>query len=141
MRLILVEHGGEVVRGDTAVFAARSAEWAENTFQRVGVAELAVIAARLCDESEGRPHWNYEYSTFGPYERGGGYDVFVCAEDMDAAPPEHFLELANILCCAFYVGFVRCLKPVIPFKVRRESAKSATEGESRPHREGAAGTG
>lgn len=122
MRLILVEHGGECVCGDSAHFASRSPEWAENTFQKLGVAKLAVIAARLLDESEGRFRWNYQFSSFGPCERGGGYDVFVCAEEMDEAPSECFSDMSNVLCRCFYMGFVRCLKPVIPFYLNRRNA-------------------
>jgi hypothetical protein len=130
MRLILVEHGGERVCGDSAVFGARSPEWAENAFQRVGVPRLAVVAARLCDESQGRFHWNYEYSTFGPFEPGSGYDVFVCAEDMDDAPPGQFRRMSDLLCCSFYGGFVRCVKPAIAFDLNRRRASAARREEA-----------
>ncbi len=118
MRLILVEHGGERVCGDSAVFAARSPEWADNTFQRAPVGELAVVAARLLDESEGRFRWNYQFRLFGPCERGG-YDVFACAEDMDDAPPDDLQNITEVYCRCFYIGFVLCLKPVIPFHLKR----------------------
>lgn len=137
MRLILVEHGGECVCGDSACFASRSPEWAENTFQKVGVGKLAVIAARLLDESEGRFRWNYQFSSFGPCERGGGYDVFVCAEEMDDTPPECFSEMSNVLCRCFYMGFVRCLKPVIPFDLNRRSSVCVAKPEDAPERAGA----
>lgn len=127
MRLILVEHGGERVFGDSAVFAARSPEWAENTFQGAGIAKLSVIAARLLDESDGRFQWNYEFAPFGPDERGG-YDVFMCAEDLDEAPPQCFREIPSVLCRCFYMGFVFCLKPVIPLDPRKRAAKA----EKRP---------
>lgn len=119
MRLILVEHGGECIRGDSAIFATQSPEWAENTFQEVSVAKLAVIAARLLDESEGYFRWNYQFSSFGPSERGVGYDIFVCPEDLDEATPDWFREVSNVVCRCFYMGFVRCLKPVIPFNLSR----------------------
>jgi hypothetical protein len=130
MRLILVEHGGEHVCGDSAVFGRRSPEWAENAFQKVGVAQLAVVAARLCDESHGRFRWNYQYSTFGPSKPGGGYDVFVCAEDMDEAPPERFRKMSDLLCCSFYAGFVRCMKPAIAFDINRRSSSAGKRGET-----------
>ncbi len=130
MRLILVEHGGECVRGDSALFASRSAEWAENTFQKVSVSKLAVVAARLLDESEGRFRWNYHFSSFGPFERGGGYDVFVCGEDADDAPPESFGEVSHVVCRCFYVGFVRCLKPVVPFDLNRRSSIAGKREEA-----------
>lgn len=127
MRLILVEHGCERVCGDSAAFAARSPEWAENTFQKPRVARLSVLAARLLDESEGRFRWNYQFAHFGPFEPGGGYDVFACAADLDEAPCECFREMPNVLRSCFYVGFVRCLKPAIPFdRTRRNPASRAT---------------
>lgn len=127
MRLILVEHGGECVRGDSALFASRSPEWAENTFQKVSVSKLALTAARLLDESEGRFRWNYHFSSFGPCERGGGYDIFVCPEDVDEAPPECFREMSNVVCRCFYMGFVMCLKPVIPFGLNRRKTAATRE--------------
>jgi hypothetical protein len=128
MRLVLVEHGGERVFGDSAVFAARSPEWAENTFQRAGIAKLSVIAARLLDESDGRFQWNYEFAPFGPGERGG-YDVFLCAEDLDEAPPHCLQEFSNVLCRCFYMGFVYCLQPVIPLEPRKRSANAEKRAE------------
>ncbi|WP_363349575.1 hypothetical protein [Methylocystis echinoides] len=125
MRLVLVDHGGERIRGDSARFAARSPEWAECTFREVGVAKLSLMAARLLDESEGRFSWRYQYSSFGPARRGGGYDVFSCSDDLDEAPPAHFEDISNVMCECFYVGHVHCIPPVISLHSRRRAAKAA----------------
>ncbi len=122
MRLVLVEHGGERVRGDSAVFAARSPEWAELTFLKTSVATLSIIAARLFDESEGRVLWNYEYSSFGPLEKGEGYDIFATSQDLDDLPAAHFEQISNVMCECFYVGHVRCIPPVVSLhRHRRQS--------------------
>ncbi len=119
MRLVLVEHGGERVRGDSAVFAARSPEWAELTFLKTGVATLSIIAARLFDESEGRFLWNYHYSSFGPLEQCEGYDIFACSQDLGDLPAAHFEQISNVMCECFYVGHVRCVPPVVSLHGRR----------------------
>lgn len=119
MRLVLVDHGGERVRGDSAFFAARSPEWAESTFRGMGVAQLSLMAARLLDESEGRFCWRYHYSSFGPARLGGGYDVFSCADDLDEAPVSRFEDISNVICECFYVGHVRCIPPVISLHSHR----------------------
>lgn len=126
MRLVLVDHGGERVRGDSAVFAARSPEWAENTFLKKNVAQLAIVAARVFDESEGRFRWNYHYSPFGPFEKCQGYDVFACAQDLDDAPACRYLQLSNVICECFYVGHVRCIPPVVSLHSRRMRAAAGS---------------
>lgn len=135
MRLLLVDHGGERVRGDSAVFAACSPEWADCTFRNMGVAHLSLVAARLLDESEGRFSWRYQYSSFGPACRGGGYDVFSCAPDRDEASPAHFEDISNVMCECFYLGYVFCIPPVISLHSRRRQpgATHAEEG-AHPHR-------
>jgi hypothetical protein len=72
----------------SADFATNSPDWAENTIKKVTLAKLDIIAARLFDESEGCSRWNYQFTSFSPCERGGGYDVFLCAADADDASPE-----------------------------------------------------
>lgn len=125
MRLVLVEHGGERVRGDSAAFAARSPEWAENTFRNIGVAKLSVIAARLFDESEGRFKWNYLYSSFGPLRPGDGYDIFACGHDLDILPSVHFQDITNVICECSYVGHVLCIPPVVSITSRRRPSTTA----------------
>lgn len=120
MRLVLVEHGGERVCGDTAHFAARSAEWAENTFQRVSVSHLATIAARLLDESEGRFLWTYQYAPFGPRD-GVGYDIFGVADQLEAEPEARFSHITEVVEKCFYFGFVRCARPAVPFIPARQT--------------------
>lgn len=131
MRLVLVEHGGERVCGDSAFFAARSPEWADNTFHKVGIAKLALMAARLLDESEGRFLWNYQFAAFGPCQRGG-YDVLACAEDLDEAPAQCFLDASDVFCRCFYMGFVLCLKPVIPFNLNRRNKRPSKQERATP---------
>ncbi|MGJ0507783.1 MAG: hypothetical protein ACR652_11820 [Methylocystis sp.] len=134
MRLVLVEHGSERVRGDSAVFAASSCVWAENAFLNVGVSKLSVVAARLFDESEGRLRWNYEYSPFGPLEKGEGYDIFACSHDLHEAPPVHFEDLANVFCECFYVGHVRCIPPVVSLQSHRSRRAEAEKARAAPLR-------
>lgn len=135
MRLVLVDHGGERVRGDSALFAARSPEWAESTFRGMSVAQLSLIAARLLDESEGRFCWRYHYSSFGPPRTGGGYDVFSCANDLDEAPIGRFEDLSNIMCECFYAGHVLCIPPVISLHARRRRSSLVNpEGSAQPAR-------
>ncbi len=136
MRLLLVDHGGERVRGDSAVFAACSPEWADCTFRKIGVAQLSLMAARLLDESEGRFRWRYQYSSFGPARCGGGYDVFSCAPALDDASLTHFEDISNVVCECFYFGYVCCIPPVISLHSRRRRPPSSIrpEGSAQPQR-------
>ncbi len=135
MRLVLVDHGGERVRGDSAAFAACSSEWADCTFRKFGVAQLSLMAARLLDESEGRFSWRYQYSSFGPARLGGGYDVFSCAHDLDEASLAHFENISNVVCECFYVGYVLCIPPVISLHSRRRRPSPIhPAGSAPPHR-------
>jgi hypothetical protein len=122
VRLVLVDHGGERVRGDSAVFAANSAEWAELTFRKLSISHLAPVAARLLDENEGRLRWRYEYHSFGPLRTGAGYDVFACARDREVLGPEHFRYLTDVISGCFYMGFVASFAPAIPLKLFRDQA-------------------
>jgi hypothetical protein len=122
VRLVLVDHGGERVRGDSAVFAANSAEWAELTFGKLSISHLAPVAARLLDEHEGRLRWRYEYHSFGPLRSGAGYDVFACARDREVFGPEQFRCLSDVISGCFYMGFVACFAPAIPLKPFRDQA-------------------
>jgi hypothetical protein len=78
-RLILVEGGSDVVIGDTAFFLAESKEWIALTQANTGVDELAVVAARLFDKSQGRVVNSYQFSFFWA-DKEGGYDIFQVAE-------------------------------------------------------------
>ncbi len=85
MRIVLIQHGGERVLGGCDTLDPRSVEFHKNALERVGPDELAVIAARWFDESEGQYYWDYRFAPFGPRDRKEGYDVFVCRYEADAA--------------------------------------------------------
>jgi hypothetical protein len=121
MRIVLVDHGGESVRGDTAVFAARSAEWAANSSKSIG--HLSIVAARLLDESEGRRQWTYRFSPFGPRGPSAGYDIFACGDEWEDAAPESLKIISTVICRCSYMGYVHCTPPNVALGSRRRSAK------------------
>jgi hypothetical protein len=85
MRLVLVDAGSDRVCGDSAVFAARSAEWAENAFRDARIEDMSLIAARLLDERAGKLGWRYRFDPLGPVD-DSSYDVFVVNEDAESLP-------------------------------------------------------
>jgi hypothetical protein len=103
MRVVLVEHNGHRVCGNSAAFAAQSAEWAAISDSVASPEEKAIAAAKLLDESQGRPVWRYEFTTFGP-DHCDGYDVFFCPSPQDAE------DVSTVVCCCQYVGCV-CRHP------------------------------
>ena len=132
MRLVLIDHGGDRVRGDSVLFASGSAEWAENCFLNVSLEHLSLIAARLFDESEGRFRWRYRFSAFGPDRTGIGYDVFACCEDLEEAPPEALRVFSTVICCCAYVGYVACVPPAATLESRRAARSEAAKWQAEP---------
>ena len=124
MRLILLDHGGDRVRGDSLTFASRSAEWAENCFLSVSLEHLSLIAARLFDESEGRFRWRYRFTAFGPEKIDKGYDVFTCCDELEEAPPETLRVFSTVICRCRYVGYVSRTPPVLSLAARRGVARA-----------------
>lgn len=127
MRLFLVEHGGDSVRGDSAIFTVGSAEWAELTFRGASIEELSRVAARLLDESEGNYRWTYAFDVFGPEGRSNGYDVFFCRGGGEQLSDDSLSDLSTIICCCEYIGYVRRAPPVIPLRKRDRPAIHAKD--------------
>ena len=113
MRVVLVGHGGERVLDGSDALDPRDTELSRITHERKAADELAVIAARLFDESEGRYYWDYRFTPFGPRDRREGYDVFVCQHERDVAAKDRLKDFGTVVTECFYVGYVRCLPPAI----------------------------
>ncbi|MDJ0447556.1 MULTISPECIES: hypothetical protein [Methylocystis] len=112
MRLVLVEWASDRVLGDTADFAKDSAEWADCAFREIALEQLAVVAARLFDESRGRRGWRYQFACFGRKENTT-YEIFTVNEEEEEAifrPDASSIMQAVITRCA-YAGFVRRKPP------------------------------
>jgi hypothetical protein len=119
MRIVLIQHGGERVLGGCDTLDPRSVEFHKNALERVGPDELAVIAARWFDESEGQYYWDYRFAPFGPRDRKEGYDVFVCRYEADAAAKMRLQDFGVVATKCFYVGYVCRLPPVILIDYRQ----------------------
>jgi hypothetical protein len=132
MRLVLVDRNSDRICGDTAMFAARSAEWAENSFRSIDVEHMSLIAARLLDESEGKRCWVYEFICFRPLDTTGGYDIFLVDEEMAEGVPEFFnaqddAAMSTLITLCQYVGHVSCAPPVLPMKAKRRIEKALAD--------------
>jgi hypothetical protein len=108
MRLLLVDCRSDEILGDTAEFASDSAEWAECAFRKIGIEQLALVAARLFDESHGRFGWRYQFACFGRKERTA-YEIFAVNDEdeqgaFSCSDPSAF---ATVITNCVYVGFVR----------------------------------
>src|SRR5512136_2566543 len=113
MRVVLIEHGGARVLDGLGASDARNFEHPKTAHAREDPDELAVIAARRFDESEGRYYWNYRFAPFGPCDRSDGYDVFVCPCEPDETTQNRLEDFGIVVTQCFYVGYVRCVPPAI----------------------------
>jgi hypothetical protein len=127
MRIVLIEHGGERVLEGLDALDARSVEPSKSVHGREASDELAVIAARRFDESEGRYYWDYRFTPFGPRDCRDGYDVFVCQHEPDDAAKEHLRDFGVVVTGCFYVGYVRCLPPPIVNDFRDSRSSDALD--------------
>jgi hypothetical protein len=125
MRVVLIEHGGERVLDRSGARDARSFELPNSAHAREDSDELAVIAARRFDESEGRYYWNYRFASFGPRDRGGGYEVFVCPDEPDDAAQDLLEDFGVVVTECFYAGYVRCVPPAILIDCRESHSRDA----------------
>jgi hypothetical protein len=125
MRVVLIEHGGECVLDGLDARDDRSFGLPKNAHAREDPDELAVIAARRFDESEGRYYWNYQFAPFGPRDRSDGYDVFVCPSEPDNAAQDRLEDFGVVVTECFYAGYVRCLPPAILIDARESDSSDA----------------
>lgn len=127
MRLVLIEWGSDKVLGDTAEFAKNSAEWVECTFREIAIEQLAVVAARLYDESRGRRGWRYQFACFGRKENTT-YEIFAVNEEEEEQEavfrPDDSSAIEAVMTRCAYVGFV-CRKPPEPVKAPLPIARAA----------------
>jgi hypothetical protein len=124
MRLVLVESVSDRVLGDTAEFAKNSAEWVECAFREIGFEHLAVVAARLFDESRGRYGWLYQFACFGRKENTS-YEIFTVNEEEEAVfRADDSSAIGAVMTRCAYVGFVR-RKPPEPAKAPLPIARAA----------------
>jgi hypothetical protein len=124
MRVVLIEHGGERVLGDLAARDARTFELPKSAHAREDPDELAVIAARRFDESEGRYYWSYRFTPFGSRDRSDGYEVFVCLGQPDDAAQDRLEDFGVVVMECFYAGYVRCVPPPILIGPKGETASN-----------------
>jgi hypothetical protein len=133
MRLVLVDCQTDRICGDTAIFAASSADWAENSFRSVDVELMAVIAARLLDEANGNVGWKYIFACFEKSDKIYGYDVFRVVEDEEGIPgafvgPDS-LSIDTLLTHSQFVGHVRRAPPAASLTHRRKTKKAGNKGK------------
>jgi hypothetical protein len=131
MRLVLVDRQTDRVCGDTAVFAATSADWAENSFRGVDVEHMALIAARLLDEANGNLGWKYKFACFETGDKVHGYDVFRMVEDDDRIPSAspNSLSIAMLLTHSQFVGHIRRAPPAASLTHRRKIKEAGDKGK------------
>ena len=125
MRVVLIEHGGERVLDGLDARDARSFELPKSAHAREDPDELAVIAARRFDESEGRYYWSYRFTPFGSRDRSDGYDVFVCPGEPDDAAQDRLEDFGVVVTECFYAGYVRCVPPAILIDYRESHSNGA----------------
>lgn len=125
MRVVLIEHGGARVLDGLDASDARSSGPPKTAHARENPDELAVIAARRFDESEGRYYWNYRFALFGPRDRSDGYDVFVCPCEPDEATQNRLKDFGVVVTQCFYAGYVRCVPPAILIDSRENHSSDA----------------
>jgi hypothetical protein len=76
-RLILIDNNSGYIFGDTADFAAGSAEWRDNNSGNASDQEgLALLAARLLDQSIGESGRGYKFLSNDPRDTRTGYRVY-----------------------------------------------------------------
>lgn len=128
MRIVLIEHGGERVLDGLDALDPKSVELSKSAHGREAPDdELAVVAARRFDEREGRYYWDYRFTPFGPRDRRDGYDVFICQHEPGEAGSGHLRDFVVVVTECFYLGYVRCVPPVILIDCRdnRSSSRGA----------------
>jgi hypothetical protein len=114
MRLILIDNNSGYVFGDTAVFLAGSPEWRDDVSAAdYEIEPLALLAARLLDESAGRPGRAYPFVDCDPIDTSTGYHVYRAdAEGHEAVPlvydGQNQAVIDAVAADCRYVGFVRC---------------------------------
>ncbi len=127
MRVVLIEHGGARVLDGLDASDARSFEPPKAADVCEAPDELAVIAARRFDESEGRYYWNYLFAPFGARGHSDGYDVFICPSEPDETAQIRLEDFGDVVTQCFYAGYVRCVPPAILIDSRENHSSDAFE--------------
>ncbi|HEY8161241.1 MAG: hypothetical protein ACR650_03045 [Methylocystis sp.] len=111
MRLVLIDWASDTILGDTAEFARNSAEWAECAFREIAPEQLAIVAARLFDESQGKYGWRYQFACFGRKENTT-YEIYMVNEEEETVfLPDDPSAIEAVMTRCAYVGFVRRKPP------------------------------
>ncbi|WP_442756248.1 hypothetical protein ACNHKD_06435 [Methylocystis sp. JAN1] len=130
MRLILVDAVSDLILADSLEFTKRCPEWNERALNGASTEDLAMLAARLFDEGEGRHGWSYTFHFFWPEQKLDGYDVFRLPElynPADGCAPDHAAfgksrpnapgsgrigaPFSGFVDHSQYEGYVKCIPP------------------------------
>jgi hypothetical protein len=114
MRLILIDNGSGFIFGDTAEYLAGQSGWKDDASgDDQDLEPLALLAARLLDESIGEFGREYVFIAHNPRDTSTGYHIYRADEQgrqtlplVDDGQDQTMIEFVMENCP--YLGFVRC---------------------------------